>query len=340
MEDTKNKILTLYSQCKNYRSTVFTIIHSIDLRTSINKITDHLIENANITERLYNVVNNINFVKKCKCCNNRVRFFNCKKGYNTYCSGKCVRTDPETYIKSKQTLFKNYGVSNPKKSKEIRDRSKKTNLAKYGVENPFQAEIFKEKSKQTNLKKYGHEYAVSAPEVRRKAEATTFERFGVYHAAQSAIIKEKTIKTCLAKYGEVSSAKVEAVQSKKLITLYKNGTGKCSRQQKYIHTIVGGELNFPVDYFSLDIAFPQDKFYIEYDGSGHKLTAKYDGLSDSDFNKRDIRRKYYLNNRGWKEIRIISNKDYLPTKEKILEMLDIAREYLKERSWESFDIDK
>lgn len=339
MEHTKNKIMVLHSQCKNYKSTVFTILYNKTLSNEVLKITDHLSKDANFTERLYNIVNAVSTVKKCKCCDNNVRFFNFKKGYNTYCSGDCVRKDPETYIKASQTVFKNYGVDNPNKSKEIRERSKLTNLEKYGVENPFQSEFFKEKTRQTNLIKYGCEYASAAPEVKRKIELTTIERFGVYPASQSKVSKDNAIKTCLAKYGVDSHNKTEAVQFKKFKTLYKNGNGKCSRQQKYICDVVKGELNYPVGACSLDVAFPEEWLYIEYDGSGHKLTAKYEGISDVDFNKRDVRRKYLLNSKGWKEIRIISSKDYLPTEENILEILSVAKGYLKERSWITFNID-
>lgn len=124
-------------------------------------------------------------------------------------------------------------------------------------------------------------------------------------------------------------------------TMYENGTQKCSMQQKYIHQLVGGELNFPIKGSTLDIAFLEDKLYVEYDGSGHDLSVKLESMTQDEFNQKEIDRRYALYRSGWKEIRIISRKDYLPSNHKILEMINYAKEYLDTgHSWIKFDIDK
>lgn len=124
------------------------------------------------------------------------------------------------------------------------------------------------------------------------------------------------------------------------ITLYKKGTQMCSIQQKHIHNLLGGELNFPVYKSTLDIAFPNKKIYIEYDGGGHDLSVKLGSVTRDEFNKKEIARKYALYRRGWKEIRIISRKDMIPNDEIIYKMYEFAVEcFLNNCSWVEFDID-
>lgn len=127
--------------------------------------------------------------------------------------------------------------------------------------------------------------------------------------------------------------------SRRINTFYKNGTQKCSQQQEYIHSLVGGELNYPVNNSSLDIAFPEEKIYIEYDGSGHDLSVKLGEKTNEEFQEKEKKRNYALFRLGWKSIRIISKKDYLPSDIKIKEIIKIGKNILKERSWIVFDID-
>ena len=131
----------------------------------------------------------------------------------------------------------------------------------------------------------------------------------------------------------------KCTNQRRIETFYKNSTQKCSTQQKYLHNLIGGELNYPVGNSSLDIAFPEEKVYIEYDGSGHDLSVKLGDRTQEQFNEKEKRRNYKLQKLGWKSIRIISRKDNLPTNEKILEIINLGLEILKERSWIVFDID-
>jgi len=90
----------------------------------------------------------------------------------------------------------------------------------------------------------------------------------------------------------------------------------------------------------LDIAFPKDKIFCEYDGSGHALSVKMGDLTQDEFNNKEKRRKYFLLSKGWKEVRIISLNDKLPSDEVLLEMLNYAKEYINSgHTWIKFDID-
>jgi len=122
-------------------------------------------------------------------------------------------------------------------------------------------------------------------------------------------------------------------------TKFKHGKVPVSTQQIYIHNLIGGILNYPEEKSCLDIAFLDEKIYVEYDGSGHDLTVKLKTISQEQFDEKSKRRRYALYRRGWKEIRIISKKDLLPNIDKIKELFIYGKEILKKHSWVLFDID-
>ncbi len=111
---------------------------------------------------------------------------------NSFLCGKC---------KIKQTNIERYGVDNPAKNKEIKEKTKKTNLEKYGVETSLLNKDVKEKTKKTNLEKYGVEYSCSSVKAREKAKQTYLKKFGVENPFQNEEIKKKIKQTSLKKYG-------------------------------------------------------------------------------------------------------------------------------------------
>ena len=119
-------------------------------------------------------------------------------------------------------------------------------------------------------------------------------------------------------------------------SLYINGTGKCSKYQKYLCDIVNGKLNYPVDNCLLDIAFPDKMIYIEYNGGGHYVYHPIDEI-----NKHDMKRQYFLKNKGWKLIKIISINNKELDDEIILKLIHIGEPYLLDtsHSWIEIDID-
>lgn len=124
-------------------------------------------------------------------------------------------------------------------------------------------------------------------------------------------------------------------------SLYLSGTAPCSRQQKHLHSVIGGELNYPYKSWSLDIAFPKEKIYLEYNGGGHELAVKFEQITKEEFDKKQRARWYALYRDGWKEIRISTINDYLPSEDKLREMLDFTKATFKSgRSWIEFDLDK
>ena len=123
--------------------------------------------------------------------------------------------------------------------------------------------------------------------------------------------------------------------------MYKNNTQKTSKQQFYLHNLYGGELNYPIKYYDVDICLLDEKIAIEYDGSGHELNVKLGRMTQEEFNQKETIRNIIIKKEGYKQIRIISSKDLLPSDKILLKMLSIAKEYFNTTShtWVNFDID-
>jgi hypothetical protein len=59
------------------------------------------------------------------------------------------------------------------------DRSRETSILLYGVDNPSKSNEIKDKIKQTNIDRHGVPYAQQNPEIHAKTEATCEEKYGV-----------------------------------------------------------------------------------------------------------------------------------------------------------------
>ena len=105
----------------------------------------------------------------------------------------------------------------------------------------------------------------------------------------------------------------------------KNGNIQASRQQLYIHQVIGGVLNYndnTTGYYSLDVAYPEEKIAVEYDGSGHFLRVKFGNASMDECIKHDEEREKYLIDKGYKIIRFIHNGKKLPPDETIINIFN------------------
>ena len=85
----------------------------------------------------------------------------------------------------------------------------------------------------------------------------------------------------------------EAGYEKMMLKRYAYGNMPTSKQQVYIWQTTGGELNYPVGRYSLDIALVDKKIYIEYDGSGHEMMVALGALTKQQFDQRQMKRNYY-----------------------------------------------
>ena len=279
--------------------------------------------------------------------------------YGTVCSLNCE----EIKNKAKQTCLKKYGTEHPLQNEEIKQKVKNTNLErygttctlnyeetknkskqtcleKYGVANYCESDDFKNKFKQTSLEKYGVEHPFQSEEVKEKIKESFEDRYGVPHNMKSKEGYEAHKKAIFEKYGVDNVSKIDSVKEKIRKSLHDNGTAPKSRNQVYICNLVNGDLNHNVGYFSLDIAL-DNNIYIEYDGSGHDLRVKKGSITEKQFKKEEVSRKLYLQNLGWKLIRIISKRDKMLEDSLLLSLIDEAKNYLLTTShtWVEIDID-
>lgn len=97
-----------------------------------------------------------------------------------------------------------------------------------------------------------------------------------------------------------------------------------SRPQRYISELLGGKLNVKLGKFYPDITL--DNIVIEYDGSGHDLSVKFGAITTDQFLKKEKIREEFLIKNGYKVIRIISEKDLLPSDTRLLEILEYSKE--------------
>ena len=265
--------------------------------------------------------------------------------------------------KQKETNLKKYDVESSFQSKEIQEKIKQTNLKKYGVENVLLNPEIQEKVKQTNLERYGVENVLYNKEIRAKRDKTLMENFGTLYPLQVSEYLNKLKQTNLERYGveytmQFNETKQKAkqtflerygyenpMQSPEFLEKWfvKNGSNfvKSSRQQQYLCNLYNGILNYPFKCFALDIFLPEDKLDIEFDGSGHKMSISFGDVTEEDFEKKELYRNVAIKKEGYKQMRIISTKDLLPSDDILFQMLLMAREYFNTTShtWINFDID-
>lgn len=266
--------------------------------------------------------------------------------------------------KQKKTLMSNYGVVYPSQSEEIRDKVKQTNLKKYGVECVLKNENVKEKIKQTNLNCYGAENVLLNQEIRDKRNATLMKNFGTLYPLQNEECFEKLKETNMTKYGVENISQLEDVKQKKIQAslekygyknpmqspeflekwFLKNGSNfvRTSKQQRYLCGLYNGILNQPFKCFALDIYLADDKLDIEFDGSGHRMSIAIGNVTEKEFNNKELYRNIALKREGYKQMRIISTHDLLPSDQVLLQMLSDSRKYFSDypnHSWIEFNID-
>ena len=245
-------------------------------------------------------------------------------------------------IKKEQTNISRYGKSCYFQTDEFLDKYKGILLDKYGVDNPLKSKQIMDKVRSTNLQRYGYENPYQVPEFREKSKQTMLERFGYDNASKNEEIKEKTRNTNIQRYGVPYTQQVPEVRAKANETLCKNGTQKTSKQQLYLCSLFGGENNYPVKYYAVDICSPEEKIIIEYDGGGHNLRVVLGQLTQEEFDQKEIIRSSVLKREGYRLIKILSLKDSLPSDTILLQMLDFARNYFSTTShtWITYDIDQ
>ena len=270
----------------------------------------------------------------------------------------------EVREKQKETLMKNYGVENPSLSKEIQEKRKQTFIDRYGVENPLLKLEIQKSIKQTNLDRYGAENVLFNKEIRDKRNKTIIEKYGTQYPLQNNECLEKLKRTNIERYGvefipqldetkqKVKQTNLERygyehpMQSPEFLEKWFANNGstfiKSSKQQRYLCNLYNGILNYPFKCFALDIFLPEYKLDVEFDGSGHKMGIFLGSISEEDFEKKELYRNVAIKREGYKQMRIASSTDRLPSDTILLQMLQDARNYFSlypEHSWIEYNLD-
>ncbi len=238
----------------------------------------------------------------------------------------CAKCQP---IKTKECNMINIGVESHMNLEEHMIKHKQRMMDIYGVDHNMKVPEIRQKAVNTFIEHYGCENPMMNQDIIDKSNATKIEHYGTTKLFLIDSVKEKAIQTNLDKYGVEWGMQSKEIMSKSKMTMYKNGTVPTSTQQRYLHQLLGGELNYPVSRCSLDIGFPDRKIYIEYNGNGHELSVRMGQISKEDFNKKEIRRYQYLKSKGWKLIKIDSYYDYLPSDEVLLEEFNKALKWFE-----------
>ena len=168
----------------------------------------------------------------------------------------------------------------------------------------------------------------------------TYSSFATGRRCPKCAIQRKEL-TNLQRFATKYPLQNNIILAKAMDTMYHNNTTPCSQQQRVIAKYLGGTLNYQVGVCFLDVAFIEDMVYIEFDGGGHDLSVKLGSLTIDQFLTKERKRRYYLKALGWKEIRIISKTDKIPSENVLLDLYDYAQFYFYTGcgTFVKFDID-
>lgn len=271
----------------------------------------------------------------------------CSKPYQSYIKQNrdaiikkdCCYVCRPLKIKESNRLI--YGKESTNQVEKIRKKQIETNKKKYGGENVMASEKIRKKVVQTNLERYGSKAPAQNDDIKAKISVTNHKKYGGISPTLNEEVRNKQKSSMKKKYGVEYGMQNKNIMGKARKSLYGNGTVPTSNQQRYIHSLVGGELNYPFKNYSLDIGFPNKRLYVECDFGGHNLQVKFGNKSEEQFQKDERKRYYSLYRAGWKAIRIITQTDKVPSPEKVSEMMEYAKRYLDSgHSWIHFELDK
>lgn len=125
----------------------------------------------------------------------------------------------KSFKKAKETWKEKYGVDNPSKSEEIKEKKIQTTLNNWGVNNPIKSEEIKTKIKETCLENWGYTNSLQSPIIREKIKQTNLEIYGFENPAKSEKVKGK-IKLTIANYKEEQKEDIKEKRKKTNLEKY------------------------------------------------------------------------------------------------------------------------
>lgn len=194
----------------------------------------------------------------------------------------------------------------------------------YGVKYYGQVEEFKEKKENSCIDKYGFKSSLKNKDIRNKIKETCINKYGTEYAISSKVVRSKIKESFLNRYGVEFPTQIDSVMESIIKSKYEGGSQVSSKQQREICDILGGELNYPLKRYYLDIAFPNEKIDIEYNGSGHDLSVRLGMITQEEFDKNERFRRKQIFNSGWDIIEIISSKNIVPESEELKNIFEFC----------------
>jgi len=175
------------------------------------------IQNVSFKEKVYLSINNVKSIPLCKNpnCKNNVKFKNSSLGYLSYCSNKCISSDPDIIKIKEDNSLKKFGTKSPSQSNMVKDKIIKTNNLRYGGNSPMNDENVQLKSKQTLIENYGvdnpnkskiisdkrvESFKKNIDQYIESYKKTSIERYGVEHPWMDKNIHYKTIESFYSDY--------------------------------------------------------------------------------------------------------------------------------------------
>jgi hypothetical protein len=175
------------------------------------------------------------------CENNFIKPFRQLLKIGGYCEN-CSKENGK--VKIIATNLHKFGVDNPMKNSEIKEKQKNTMVEKYGVEHNSQSDEIKLKKLNTYLKNYGVTSHLKSPQVREQIKQTNLIKYGVENPQQNKDIKQKTMETNLKIYGCKSPTGNVLVKEKVIQTnLERYGVPHHSQNAEVAETMLKGAYN-------------------------------------------------------------------------------------------------
>ena len=137
------------------------------------------------------------------------------------------------YKKAQLLNMDKYGVDNPAKTKEVKDKIKQSSIDRYGVDNPSKSPEVITKIKETFISKYGNVNIFENESVREKSNKTLMDRYGVDNVFKSLEVQQKIRETNMAKYGVDIPSKSKEIKVKTKYTFIQKYGSYYTQTEEY-----------------------------------------------------------------------------------------------------------
>lgn len=140
---------------------------------------------------------------------NKRKFRNITDGWNRCNDKNCPDCITRSKLKAKNTCLEKYGVDNPMKDNNIKQKVKTAMISNHGG-----YKSTAEKRKQHYLEKYGVDHYWKTTQGQLARKQTLVSNYGVENPSQSAIIQQRKRQLCLEKYGVSHPMQLPEIKNK------------------------------------------------------------------------------------------------------------------------------